>query len=101
MNELFVLGGLIGIMIGMCCGWFLCNALDSRHFRELDAIHDEHVEMLKTENRKRELLYQGEINRLHCLIAEKSKGASMSDLVKAALEKDGFKELDFPNGGKK
>lgn len=101
MNDLIVFAGILGLTIGMCGGYFFRQMQDSKFLRDLNAIHDEHVEMLKTESRRRELLYQGEINRLHCLIAEKSKGTSMSDLVKAALERDGFEELDFPNGGKK
>lgn len=93
--------GILGFALGILGGYIIKELQDAKHFRELDSIHDEHVELLKTENRKRELLYQGEINRLHCLIAEKAKSTSMSDLVKVALESDGFKEIDFPNGGKR
>ena len=104
MNQFWIIGLINGIFIGLALGYILKFSLDNKFFKAYQKINDDYAQELKDIFEHREEIYKNEINRLHSLIGDVSaakEATKMSDLVRAALERDGFEEIDFPNGGKK
>lgn len=107
MNDFIAFGAMFGTCIGLLIGYVFKHCQDTKIIGEIQKINDDLIKDLKRNFERREDLYKKEINRLNSLIAKAAADrvidypnkAKMTDFVEIALSKDGFEELDFPNGG--
>ena len=108
MNEFIVYGSLIGGMVGLLLGYITGKIQDNYHIEIIKKTYENLIEIKEEDFNRTKEFYRAEINRLNRLLATEAvkdskspKATKMSDLVEIALTKDGFEELDFPNGGTK
>lgn len=108
MNEYLIYGSIIGSMVGLLLGYITGKIQDSYHIEIIKKTYENLIEIKEDDFNRTKEFYRTEINRLNSLLATEAvknskspKATKMSDLVEIALSKDGFEELDFPNGGEK
>lgn len=108
MNELVIYGSLIGGMVGLLLGYVAGKIQDTYHIEIIKKTYENLIEIKEEDFNRTKEFYRTEINRLNGLLASEAvknsrspKATKMSDLVEIALNRDGFEELDFPNGGTK
>ena len=100
MSNQLIYGVILGFTFGILFGYLMKHFQDDKYLNEITEIKDKCYSNMKSSFIMREELYKEEINRLHATLAKQSV-AECDDLYKMALEKEGFKELEFPNGGLK
>lgn len=92
---------LVGLVVGALIGYILRDIQDTAHFEELRAIYEDYVRSIKKDAAHKERIYRQEISRLHMINAKYNvpEKANITDYIELSLLKDGYKEIDFPNGG--
>lgn len=107
MNDFLVYGSILGATVGVLIGYVTGKIQDLYQIDQIKKTYESVIEIKDEDYTRMRDCYKAEINRLNRLLGVeatkqyRSKPSKMSDLVEMALTKDGFEELDFPNGGEK